>query len=75
MTHEEIMSAVTAGAASNRNMPTARFPISTACVPEHEVQRFRRKLLVTLGDLPEDMTVAELRERLDEAEGGGDGGD
>ncbi|MGF7175864.1 hypothetical protein [Azospirillum doebereinerae] len=32
---------------------------------EVEVERFRQKLAATLRELPEDMTVAELRDALE----------
>ncbi len=63
MTHEEVMSAIAAGAGSNDmsgGYGKARYP------NRQRITEFRRRLMVTLGDLPEDMTVAELREHLDD---------
>lgn len=64
MTHEEIMSAVEAGAGSHRS--SSMYGAASKYPSTHEVGRFRRQLLITLGDLPEDMTVSELIERLEE---------
>lgn len=70
MTHEEIMSAVASGAGSHSIHP---FGPCTYPRPD-QIEAFRRRLLVTLADLPEEMTVAELRERLDESAEGEDHG-
>ncbi|MFG1318026.1 hypothetical protein [Xanthobacter autotrophicus] len=64
MTHEEVMGAVEAGAGSHRS--SSLYGAGSKYPSTQEVGRFRRQLLITLGDLPEDMTVAELIERLEE---------
>lgn len=70
MTHEEIMSAVASGAGSHIEGGYSHVLYPRADV----IERFKRRLLVTLADLPEDMTVAELRECIEELAEASDNG-